>query len=150
MRAVAGIVVVLGMMLTACNAMPETEPAQQEEATTSESHERTQEFAASPGDCRASIFCGSWTTCEGNNGQCSVSSEGFGSVTCNNVTTICRPVISTCGCTLDGCCSEACLRDPDCGPNMCVPGKSCTSTSQCGGSSGGMCNTVTRTCSCYR
>lgn len=151
MRAVAGIVVVLGMMLSACDGGSNMDPALQETATLAEEHERTQESAAVNGDCTASIYCGSWTSCSGTQGQCSVSpatSTSLATVTCNGVVTTCRPVIvqPTCGCGQDGCCSELCFQDPDCG--VCLSGRSCTSDSQCGGRLSGRCSTTTRKCSC--
>ncbi len=152
MRALAGIVVMLGMMLTACDTMPPTDPALQETATLPEEHAGTQEAALTQGDCTASIYCGNWATCSGAAGQCSVNPAGFGSVTCTNssgttTTTHCNPIIQpTCGCGQDGCCSEVCARDPDCG--TCVAGRSCTSDSQCGGTMTGRCNAVTKKCSC--
>ncbi|NMO20373.1 hypothetical protein HPC49_36835 [Pyxidicoccus fallax] len=151
MRAVAGILVALGMMLSACDGGPNMDPAPQETATLSEEHERTQESAVSNGDCKASIYCGSWTTCSGTEGQCSITpatATSLGGVTCNGVWTACRPILQVCGCGQDGCCSELCFSDPDCGPLACVRGKTCTADSQCGGSSGGRCSTSTRTCVC--
>ncbi|MFP2906864.1 hypothetical protein ACLESD_17820 [Pyxidicoccus sp. 3LFB2] len=151
MKMMAGILVALTMTLTACDTTPVAEQALENEAVSSEPHERTQEFAAVQGDCSVSIYCGNWASCTGSNGACSVNPAGFGSVTCTNssgtpTTTYCNPIVQpTCGCARDGCCS-LCVGDPDCG--VCVAGKSCTADNQCGGGLNGKCNAVTKKCSC--
>ncbi len=151
MKMMAGVLVSLVMMLTACDSTSGADQALENGAVSSEQHERTQEFSAVQGDCTASIYCGNWASCTGSNGACSVNPAGFGSVTCTNSggtnTTFCNPIVQpTCGCSRDNCCSEVCALDPDCG--TCVAGRSCTSDSQCGGTMSGRCNAVTRKCSC--
>lgn len=151
MKTVAGMLVVLGMMLTACDPTSNMDPAPQEAATLPEAHERTQEAAAVRGDCTASIYCGNWASCSGTLGRCQAipaSETGYywGAVSCTTGTSTvnvvgCNPIqIPTCGCGQDGCCSEVCYRDPDCGLSACVNGRSCTSASQCGGVLNGSCN----------
>jgi hypothetical protein len=157
MKTVAGVLVMLGMMLTACDSMP-VDPAQQEAATLPEEHEGTQESALTNGDCTASIYCGNSASCSGTEGRCQAvpgtTAYPWGSVKCTTGTStvnevFCNPLqVPTCGCKADGCCSELCALDPDCGSSACVSGKSCTSDSQCGGTLSGRCSTSTRKCVC--
>ncbi|QSQ19122.1 hypothetical protein JY651_27650 [Pyxidicoccus parkwayensis] len=116
MKTVAGMLVVLGMMLTACGPMSNEDPVAGETATISEG-------SVNP------------------DGSSSVGSEDASQT--REATDISLP---TCGCGQDGCCSEVCYRDPDCG--VCVVGRSCYSNGQCGGTLTGRCNAVTKKCSC--
>ena len=117
MKTFAGILVVMGVMLSACGPMSNEDPVLEEQATLSEG-------SANP---------------DGNGGVASDDAAQS-----RDATAIIQ--VPTCGCGQDGCCSEVCYRDPDCG--VCVVGRSCTSDGQCGGYLTGRCNAVTKKCSC--
>ncbi|WNG55328.1 hypothetical protein F0U59_11465 [Archangium gephyra] len=118
MKTMAGVLVMAMVMLTACGSVTGEEQVQGGEAAPSEQNLGTKESALTS-DCTVSLQCanGSTVSCSGSSGACSASpATNGGSVTCNGATTNCGILIPTpCGCKRDGCCSQFCALDPDCG-----------------------------------